>query len=428
MNIVMFTPAVQASAIGRMACLVVQALLARGHAVTVVRAESEELLADPAHGFLTEMVPWPNSARVRQLVEQADLLCYQIGDNYQFHRGCLEWLAQAPGIVCLHDYFVAHLFCGWAQHRVEEASGILRAWYGNEAAASFFSHPDSASFIAATHETAPLTEWVCAMATGVVTHSSWGIERVLRACPGPVHVAALPYNAPETLPARPAGTEDGAFHVLTVGHVNPNKRVASVIRAIGASEVLRPATVYRVVGAISSANVVSLSTLARNSQVNLVISDQVETPILNSALAEADVITCLRYPSLEAASASAIEAMLCGKPVIVTDTNFYSEIPDDCVIKIDPNDEIASLQRALERLQGDGALRAELGRRGQEWARATFRADHYAVSLEQIATAASRAKPISDAIDVFARTLRAWGGNPALLAADHTSRPLHLFA
>ena len=426
MKIVMFTPAVQVSAIGRMACLLTAALQAAGHTISIVRAETEQLLHETTHDFGAELVAWTELARVRELLAAADLVVHQVGDNHQFHQGCLEWLNEAPGIICLHDYFVGHLFCGWAQHRREEACTILEKWYGSDAAASFFQHPDSESFIEGTHRSAPMTEWICAMGSAVITHSSWGIARVLDACPGPVRVVALPYSAPAA-PVRHAASRDGMLRVLTVGHVNPNKRVASVIRAIGGSETLRAVTVYRLVGAIAPAVVVALSTLARNSQVNLLISDQVEAPTLISALDEADVVVCLRLPSLEAASASAIEALLYGKPVIVTDTNFYSEIPDDCVVKINPEDEVGALQRALAQLHADPVLRATLGERGQRWAQATFSADKYAAQLVAVGADAAHARPVQQAMNALARTLGSWGGSSDMLGGAHTLLPLALF-
>lgn len=426
MKIVMFTPAVQLSAIGRMACLLTAALHAAGHTVSIVRAETEQMLHDTAHDFGAELVAWTEVVRIRELLASADLVAHQIGDNYQFHQGSLEWLSEAPGVICLHDYFVGHLFCGWAQYRRDEACTVLEKWYGADAAAGFFQHPDSESFIEATHRSIPMTEWICAMGTAVITHSSWGIARVMDACPGPVRVVALPYSAPAP-PERHAASRNDTLRVLTVGHVNPNKRVASVIRAIGGSETLRAVTVYRLVGAIAPAVVVALSTLARNSQVNLLISDQVEAPTLISALDEADVVTCLRLPSLEAASASAIEALLYGKPVIVTDTNFYSEIPDDCVIKIDPDDEVGALQRALGQLHADPALRAALGARGQRWARATFSADNYATQLVAVGAEAARSHPVQLAMSALVRTLGSWGGSADMLGGEHTLAPLGIF-
>lgn len=427
MKIVMFTPALQASAIGRMARLVTAALLADGHSVVVVRAESASLASAPQHPFGTETVHWIERARVRELVAEADLVAYQMGNCYEFHEGCLEWLAEAPGVICLHDYFLGHLFWGWAAQRRAQAEAILESWYGADVAQRFFRHGNSESFIDDTHVSAPMTEWLSSLGTAVLTHSSWGIERVLRSCAGPVRVAALPYDAPEASAPRENAQQDNTLRVLTVGHVNPNKRVASVIRAIGSSDILRQITIYRLVGAIVPATVMSLSSLARNSQVNLVISDEVEGAVLNSALNEADVITCLRYPSLEAASASAIEAMLYGKPVIVTDTNFYSEIPDDCVLKIDADNEVEALQQTLERLHADPALRAELGARGQRWARDTFRADSYAAQLIAIGADAARAAPVLDALAALTATLGNWGGSADLLHGEHTLGPLALF-
>jgi glycosyltransferase involved in cell wall biosynthesis len=237
----------------------------------------------------------------------------------------------------------------------------------------------------------------------------------------------MPYDAP-ALPSTRGTLDPLNFRVLTVGHVNPNKRARSVIAAIGNSPELRDHAVYRLVGSIECTTVLGLSSHARNHQVKLVISDSLDDAALASAIDQADVIACLRWPSLEAASASAIEAMLYGKPVIVTDVNFFSEIPDDCVIKIDPADEVPALQSALDMLYRDHAQRAALGRRGQEWARATFRADRYAQRLVDMAGSASRSKPALDAINGFAQTLYRWGGSGELLCDEHTRDPLRLFA
>lgn len=424
MKIVMFTPALRASAIGRMAALVVSALAVQGHQVTIVRAEIEPLLGDATHDFAGRLVRW-NDPTLATVLAQADLIVYQIGDNYEFHRGCLEWMTRVPGVVCLHDYFLGHLFWAWAQSHGEEAQSALRAWYPADVADGYFAHNNSDEFIASTSRTAPMTEWIAAMALGIVSHSNWGAPRLAAACPGPVRILPLPYNAP--VPIEPAETaQKHGINILTVGHVNPNKRVATVIQAIGKSTSLREGVAYRVVGCISTDTVISLSNLARNYQVNLIISDTLDDAALASAIAQADIITCLRWPSLEAASASAIEAMLYGKAVIVTDVHFYSEIPDDCVVKINPGDELNSLQAALERLCGDPALRAEMGARARAWAEATFRADHYAQGLVEMSTHISGIRPVMAAFDWSYQTLARWGGAVDLLSDSDRSR-LHIF-
>jgi glycosyltransferase involved in cell wall biosynthesis len=427
-KLVIFSPVAVQSAIGRVTGLLVTALADQGHQVVVVRSEDALHLNAPSRAIPTRIIPWDDARAVSSAAEAADAVVYQVGDNYSFHRGCLEWLPTLPGIVCLHDYFLGDLFNGWAAQRRPEAEALLRAWYGEAAATPYFSHSDSRSFIADTAETAPMTEWIASMARGVVTHSSWGIARVLAACPGPVRVVPLPYDAPGLAPGprRAAAAGDADFTVLTVGHANANKRMESVVRAIGSSPRLLETTVYRLVGRIEPDVDVRLSALADGLGVRLSISGELDDKELQEALDEADVVSCLRLPALEAASASTIEAMLCGKAVIVVGTGFYRDLPDDCVRKVSPEREVDDLRTVLESLQADPSLRAALGERAAEWARATFRADGYAESLTQICGDVAAAVPALEAIRFFAETLVRWGASEEWVTSEDIVAPLRI--
>ena len=429
MKIVMFTPALKTSAIGRMASLVTRALISQGHEVTVVRTEKESFLDCPTHDFGTELIPWNDFSQVSSLAGYADVLVYQIGNNYEFHHGSLEWLPRLPGIVCLHDFFVGHLFNGWAQTHRPQADATLRAWYGDEVAQRYFRFQTSEAFIDGTRDAAPMTDWICSMAHGVVTHSSWGIERVLKSCPGPVYVIPLAYDAPKNVlnHASTHSSFSDPFRILTIGHINQNKRVASVISAIGTSPVLRKGSVYRLVGNIEPETVHELSALASKCQVNLFISGEVDDATLMQALKQTDVVSCLRWPSLEAASASAIEAMLYGKPTIVTNTGFYREIPDNCVKKIDPENEISSLQSTLEHLLTDSQARYALGTAAKTWAEATFTSENYAQKLIDIAFSVNKAKPMIAAANYFTEVMSRWGATRSLVTLEETLKPLNIF-
>jgi glycosyltransferase involved in cell wall biosynthesis len=429
MRLLIFSPATLASAIGRVTQLVVQALATQGHESVVVRSEDKAHLATPTHALAARTVPWDETGHVEVLAQAADAVVYQIGDNYQFHRGCLEWLPRLPGVICLHDYFVGSLFCGWSEQRRPQARAVLRAWYGEAVAERYPSFRASQELIEGTHETAPMTEWVTSMATGVVTHSSWGIQRVLDACPGPVHVVPLPYNAPglglgsASDPQAPADT----FTVLTVGHINPNKRAANVIRALGNSALLRRRSRYRLVGRIEPAVARQLIALADKLNVELVISGEVDEVALHQAMGQADVVCCLRLPSLVAASASAIEAMLYGKAVVVLDTGFFRELPDACVRKVSPEQEVVDLQRELESLCMSQAEREALGKNAAEWAATTFSADSYARRLAQVCTTAAKAAPSIEAGSYFAQILARWGASDDGAHIPDTVAPLSIF-
>lgn len=426
MNIVLFTPVLEASAIGRMARLVARKLMEYGHHVVIVRTEGTAYFSAASHDFGAEIVAWNDVARVLHICNTSDVLIYQIGDNFEYHQGALEWLPSFPGIVCLHDFYLGHLFHGWSHWHPREGAAVLKAWYGDELATRFFTYQDSHALIEGTCQQAPLTEWICSQASAVVSHSSWGLKRVMAACPGPVYVVPLAYEAPP-LPAIDGNASRSRFNVLTFGHINSNKRAASVVRAIGANALLREHVAYRLVGEIEPQMNAELSALANEHGVNLTISGAATQADLAQALADADLVTCLRWPSLEAASASAIEAMRCGKPVIVTDTGFYSEIPDDCVKKIDPQNESDSLLSAMETLYHDPVLRRSLGAAAQQWADANFTADNYVNMLLQVAASASRDHPVIAAANYFTGVLGAWGASDEVLRLGATLQPMRFF-
>ena len=405
-------------------------MLSYGHEITIVRTEAEEMLDSDTHLFDTLILAWTQTKKIMTLIQNADAIIYQVGDNHEFHKGALAWLEKIPGIVILHDFFLGHLFWAWGTYHRSQANAILEAWYEEKAAHEFFNYPNTEDFIEGTRDTTPMTEWICSMATAVITHSSWGCERVLNSCPGPVHVIPLAYSKKTIITScaiqkhKPSSEK---FVILTIGHINPNKRAESVIRAIGKSTLLREHTVYHLVGAIEPEHKLKISTLANSCGVNVVISGEVDDQVLMSAIEESDVVSCLRWPSLEAASASLIEVLLHGKPAIVTDIGFYKEIPSSCALKINPENELLDLQLALEYLFNNSHEREAMSTRAQNWAAKTFTADNYAQELVGVIEEMLTAKPVLDAINYFYDTMHKWGDGYNLLNNKKLTNPLLIF-
>jgi glycosyltransferase involved in cell wall biosynthesis len=429
MNVLIFTPGLEMSAISRVTSLVVESLRAGGHSVEVVRCEQEALLGRASHDFGCPTIAWTDAAAVAQALDRSDGIVYQVGNNFEYHEGCLHWLQDHPGVVCLHDFYLGHLFGAWASSNHAEALRIATCLHGPKLATRFFESVASSEFIEQTHETMPMTEWISSMASGAVTHSMWGVQRVLASCPGPVRVVPLPYAAPRRQSRSPieAPADGSRLKILTVGHVNPNKRAESVISAIGSSELLRSAATYTLVGAADAQRAVHLKNLASKMGVQLDLKGEVDSEALATALAETDIVCCLRWPTLEAASASAIEAMLCDKPVIVEDAGFYSELPDECVRKIRPTHEVEDLRNVLEALWNDAREREELGARAGQWARETFTASNYAEQLVAILADCGRVAPIFGTMRSMARQLGEWGGGERLMLLPQTIGPLRIF-
>ena len=428
MKFVLFSPFAKASAIGRVTALIVEACSSLGHSATIVRTEHEDLLDSPAHVCSASLIPWTDTSAVRAAIQDADALVYQIGNNYRYHRGGVHWLDIAPGIVCLHDFLLAHLFAEWAEGRHPDATRVLSDWYGEFAAMEFFETASPEEFAEMASCRYPMTEWIGSMAHGVISHSRWGMARVAQSCPGPLRVVPLPYDAPACKPATATSFSSGKpFSILTVGHMNPNKRVESVIRAIGTSAALRDRVSYRLCGRIEPPTELSLKSLAGKFGVDLVISGETDDAVLQDAMNNADIVCCLRWPSFEAASATAIEGLLYGKAVVVTDTAFYGELPDDCVEKISPENEIPELRAALERLHADADARSAMATRGQAWAAQTFNALSYVEQLADFSRLTSAAAPLIGMVGGIASQLNRWGASGDVMNAHELLQPLKLF-
>lgn len=432
MRLMFFVPGLRRSAIGRAANLVARELLRQGHELTVVRCEEEGLFDEPAHDFSCPTLPWTDYEKVAKLSKAADLIIYHIGNNYPYHKGCLEWLPIAPGLICLHDNFLGHLFWSYADATGREAANrILTRLYGVHVSERFFHHSDGASFLEFAVECAPMTEWVSEMASGVIVHSSGAMHRLTMACGGPVEVVPLPYDAPVLERGSQSASDQLANEeralILTIGHVNPNKRHASVIEAIGASPVLRDAVVFCAVGPSTAEEAEKLHRLAERLHVKLVMTGEVDDLRLAELIGRADVMCCLRWPSLEAASASTIEAMLYGKAVVVTNTGFYRDLPDNCVVKVSPERELVELREALERLVVDPAGARRLGLAAQLHARGAFRADHYADGIVSMKSAIDQVRHVAFVAEEIASTMKRWGasGEPSLI--EPVAAPLEIF-
>lgn len=410
MKLVMFTPVSSRSAIARVAALVIDQLRALGHEVIVVAADSPEK-SDIRPDLGPTVVPWTDDGAVYRACVESDVSVYQIGDHLDFHRGCLRWLSISRGIVCLHDLFLGDLFVNWSAS-VGLASGpIVERWYGSDVAARYPAHVSGVDFAHRTMGEAPMVEWLCSQSLAVLTHSRWNLDRVLTATPGPVAVAPLPYRpsweADLSAPAPAAGKR--RWQLLTVGHVNANKRVDAVIDAIAQRPHLRDRVVYHVVGPVEPGRARDLVDHALASGVRLRLPGAVDDATLANAYREADVVVALRNPVLEAASASVIEAMWLGKPVIVSDSGSYAELPGDCVVKVDPVNEIGAVAEALEVLLGRPDMARAYAERAASHARSSHTAAGYASTLIELAELAlPLAAPIG-AVDHVVRMYASWG-------------------
>lgn len=412
MRIAWFTPLSVKSAIGRASASIAREL-AKLADVEVWHSESGPLHQVEARTTYFRDGSDPVLGRLGGF----DLLVYNFGNHLPFHREIYQVAAQYPGICVLHDFVMHHFFAahyleelrepGLYQEEMERLYGAA----GREAAER--SLRGSPVWETDSVTNFPFFERVIRGAQGVVTHSDFFLERVRRVQTGPICKIPLPYEIPDspgTGTRESLGGPAGSVILLTVGHGNANKRLAATLEAIGSEPALAAKFHFIAAGPCDPNyrkrldEIIEKYRLQRHVQFLGYVSNEK----LESCLRHADVCVNLRFPAIEGASASVIEEMLYGKPVIVSDTGFYSELPSDAVCKVNPEREQTELRAALASLL-DQDRREQLGRRAREYAAATFRADSYARDLLRFAWEVRHARPVFQLADRLSSEFRQMG-------------------
>jgi glycosyltransferase involved in cell wall biosynthesis len=165
------------------------------------------------------------------------------------------------------------------------------------------------------------------------------------------------------------------------GHINESKRVPELLRAFGAVRERRPRARLLLVGNVSD------RMPGFETGEGVIREEYVPEDRLWVLMLAADVHVCLRRPTMGETSAVAIRAISAGRPLVVDDVGWFSELPDAVALKVPAEgDEVESLTAALEELAADPARRARMGAASLELAKTEHDLDHvadlYAAALE----------------------------------------------
>lgn len=403
LKIAWLTPWNAQSAIARSASEVAFELERRGHEVTVFRTEvggALHLSALPAPREVHTLAHWPG----QDIRQRFDVSVAQIGDHLGFHGGLLPKLQELDVVGVFHDAFLANLANGWLDGNEAALRELTTRIYGADAwpVGEPFLHD-----LGAVMKRRPMLEWLARQTRAAVAHAEHYAPRLRQSCPGPVAVIPLAFTYAD-MP--PVPTVWHRMTVATIGHANANKRIDQVIMAIASSHVLRSCCRIKVIGAIVDAERCRLERLACTVGVlPLQFTGWVSDDELLWQLREVDVISCLRNPVLEGASASLVLAMCSKRPTLVTDHGCYSELPDDVLLKCSPDHEAVDVMRHLERLLRDPSHFKAMGEQAHDMAVRRHAPSAYTDALLPLLEGAVERRPVIDAARSLADTLAGFG-------------------
>ena len=294
-----------------------------------------------------------------------DLAVYHIGNNPDAHGWILDALRRAPGLVVLHDFVLHHLVAGVTIGR-RDGHGYLDAMEREHGVVGrLLAHGVLDKRLPplweARPEDFPLAGEVLGLATGLVVHSRYVAERA-RAAGFERRIAQIPHPAwpdPHVAAAELAAEPlIGAF-----GNVNASKRVPQLLEAFARVRVEHPGARLLLVGATSPGFDLDrrLQRLGLPAD-GIVREGYVDEARLWALMAACDVHVGLRSPTMGETSGTAIRALTLGKPLVVTDAGWFSELPDDVALKVPVGDrEVDDLTAALRLLAERPDARASMG-------------------------------------------------------------------
>jgi glycosyltransferase involved in cell wall biosynthesis len=317
----------------------------------------------------------------------ADVALYHVGNDPEAHGWIVDALRRRPGVVVLHDFVLHHLVAGLTIGR-KDGHGYLAAMERDAGIPGrLLAHGVLDGRVSPPWETRPdefpLAGEVLANATGLIVHSHYVEERALAAgYHGPIWRIEHPAWPPvEVQPAQIEGRPlFGCF-----GHLNASKRIPQLVDAFGVVRKRHPNARLLLVGSASPGFDASRLEAEGVERIGYVDEDQ-----LWSLMAACDACISLRSPTMGETSGSVIRALSLGRPLVVSDLGWFSELPDDVALKVPVDeDEIPALATALELLASSEPTQLAMSDAARVYAQRDHDlgrvAENYAAALEEAA-------------------------------------------
>ncbi len=323
-----------------------------------------------------------------------DVSLYHVGNDPEAHGWIVEALRRDPGVVVLHDFVLHHLIAGLTLGR-GDAGGYLEAMEREAGVVGrLLAHGVIDGLIPPLWESRPdqfpLAREALRLARGLIVHSRFVEERARGAgYEGPL------WRIPH--PAWPVGgieaaDVEGEPLIGCFGNLNASKRIPQLLEAFAGLRRRHPGARLLLVGATAPRFELGqrLSRLELDRGDAVLREEYVDEARLWPLMAACDICVNLRAPTMGETSGSVIRALSLGRPLVVSDVGWFSELPDEVALRVPVDErEVATLESALHLLASNGTARAAMGAAGREYVAREHDlervAEAYAVAVEQAA-------------------------------------------
>jgi glycosyltransferase involved in cell wall biosynthesis len=283
----------------------------------------------------------------------ADVALYHVGNEPDEHGWIVDALRRRPGVVVLHEAVLHHLIAGITIGR-GDGRGYLEAMESELGVAGrLLGLGVLDNLLPLLWETQPdrfpLVAPILDQAQGLIVHSEY-VARRARAAGYEGRLWHIPHPAWPVHDVSPATDVAGAPLIGCFGFLNMNKRIPELLQAFASLRRRLPGATLLLAGAAGERFDLSrrLERLGLDGE-GVVRQDYLPEERMWSLMAACDVLVNLRFPTMGETSGSAIRALSLGKPLVVSDVGWFSELPDDVALKVPVDEwEVPTLEAALE--------------------------------------------------------------------------------
>ncbi len=330
-----------------------------------------------------DRIPW-------QEINQADLNIYHIGNNSSFHQEIWEISRQCPGLVIVHDPKLQHFFISVYKESYRDRASYLsqmKRYYGRKGeqiASALWNGTVAIEFIVDDY---PLTALALKNSVATITHNRQVYQDLQQDYNQLIAYIPLPYVSQSHLPAINLQKENSPYQLIIFGHLGNNRRLEPLLEALSTfpqqnsfkldiyGELLHKDDILQRIEALNLNHLVNVRGFVSDNE-------------LDSALANADLAINLRYPTMGEASLSQLRILSHGLSSLVTRVGWYAQLPENTVVFVDPEREIADIHKHLQDFLDNPELYREIGHKGRQYVEKEHHPQAYVQSLLDIASQA----------------------------------------
>jgi glycosyltransferase involved in cell wall biosynthesis len=307
--------------------------------------------------------------------DEFDIALYHMGNN-EIHKFIYDSSLKNPGITVLHDIYLHGFLWSRSISRGDKERYLKEFEYCHG-----FKGLEAAKIAVKTgvypEYEYPLIKRIVDSSYGIVCHSEFGVDKTMECNPEAI---ASKINMPLRIPdeinfidqvnteavKKELGIDNKRPVITSFGFISAHKRYPVLLSAFRRFLKNYPDSILLLIGK----DLIGIDKLISSLKLEKSVKMTGYAPFnkIVDFLAISDFCVNLRYPTAGETSSSVLRIMGAGKPVIVSNTDWFSEIPDSCCLKVDVNSyEEETILKCMEALASDDKLLETIGKNAFEY-------------------------------------------------------------